>query len=44
MITIYICETKDCPNSGMDHRVEDAAPVVTCGGCYGVMVSKGEAK
>ncbi len=33
MITLVTCFEPGCPNEGVEYRMEDASPVVMCGGC-----------
>jgi hypothetical protein len=33
MITLFSCTVTECPNKGVEYRVEDAPELVNCGGC-----------
>lgn len=33
MITLFTCTQDNCPNTGLEYRVEDAPALVVCGGC-----------
>ncbi len=33
MITLVICHKDGCPNKGIEYRMEDATPIIMCGGC-----------
>lgn len=44
MITLHVCTAKDCPNEGVEYRVEDAPALVECGGCGAHLTPVEEAK
>ena len=33
MITLFTCNEPECPNEGIEYRMEDANPIAMCGGC-----------
>lgn len=33
MITLFTCNEPECPNVGIEYRMEDANPTAMCGGC-----------
>lgn len=33
MIFVFTCNNAECPNVGIEYRMEDANPTAMCGGC-----------
>lgn len=42
MITLFICTDTECPNAGIEYRMEDANPTAMCGGCKKTLIGKPE--
>ena len=43
MITLFTCNVPECPNQGVEYRVEDAPELVVCGGCQATLTGTPEA-
>jgi hypothetical protein len=42
MITLFTCNEPECPNVGIEYRMEDANPIAMCGGCKQDLIGKPE--
>jgi len=38
MITLFTCNELECPNVGIEYRMEDANSVAMCGGCKQTLI------
>ena len=42
MITLFTCNKPECPNEGVEYRMEDANPIAMCGGCKVTLIGTPE--
>lgn len=42
MITLFTCTATECPNTGIEYRMEDANLTAECGGCHQTLIGTPE--